>query len=124
MPRRKKKSAPTKAAVAAGVFEPAVPQDAHDVLKLFAVAVRASCAVPAEVENVSRRLRLATSPLTPLPPTSSLSCCRTSRGGGGFSAIGCSLLQCEERWSLEHFIGLAQGIRAHIYGATHQNRAQ
>jgi hypothetical protein len=42
----------------AGTFRPALPKDAHGVLKLFAIAARAACASPDTIDAINARLSL------------------------------------------------------------------
>ena len=42
----------------AGTFRPALPKDAHGVLRLFAIAARAACAAPGTIDAINARLDL------------------------------------------------------------------
>lgn len=43
--------------VGKGTFRPAVPKDAHGVLKVFAIAARAACAAPDSIDAINARLQ-------------------------------------------------------------------
>ena len=46
------------AGIPAGTFRPALPKDAHGVLRLFAIAARAACAAPGTIDAINARLQL------------------------------------------------------------------
>ncbi len=46
-----------------GTFRPALPKDAHGVLKLFAIAARAACAAPGTIDAINARLELVAAKL-------------------------------------------------------------
>lgn len=71
--RRKKRGASN---IEPGTFRPGLPSETQEVMRVFAIAARAVCVVPANLDDVTRRLQRMAAKLVPPEATAAGECAR------------------------------------------------